>query len=88
VIDAHCTSDWAEKIASPWAEFEAAGRVKIKANPDHEVYALTDEQLGLWRKAAEKVEVRWAENVKKAGQDPAAVLMQLRESLKRYNALY
>ena len=30
VIDDHCTSAWAEKIASPWADFEHAGRDKIE----------------------------------------------------------
>ena len=31
VIDHHCTSEWAEKVASPWADFEHAGRDKIAA---------------------------------------------------------
>ena len=26
VIDDHCTTEWAEKVASPWADFEHAGR--------------------------------------------------------------
>jgi TRAP-type transport system periplasmic protein len=38
VIDAHCTTEWAIKISTPWAEFEEAGRDKIKAEPGHEVY--------------------------------------------------
>ena len=29
VIDDHCTSEWAEKVATPWADFEFAGRAKI-----------------------------------------------------------
>ncbi len=35
VIDAHCTTEWAEKVASPWADFEHAGRDKIAAEPGH-----------------------------------------------------
>ena len=31
VIDDHCTSEWAEKVATPWADFEFAGRAKIAA---------------------------------------------------------
>ena len=41
VIDDHCTSEWAEKVASPWADFEHAGIAKIAAEPGHEVYQLT-----------------------------------------------
>ncbi len=29
VIDEHCTTEWAEKVASPWADFEFAGRAKL-----------------------------------------------------------
>src|SRR5215475_6500290 len=36
VIDDHCTSEWAEKLATPWATFESEGRVKIKADANHE----------------------------------------------------
>src|SRR6185437_10435593 len=50
VIDDHCSPEWALKIAAPWAEFEAAGRDKIKAQ-GHEVYPLTPAQLAEWRKA-------------------------------------
>jgi len=45
VIDDHCNTAWADKIAAPWAEWEAAGRAKIKEEPGHEVYQLTAEQL-------------------------------------------
>src|SRR5246127_1979980 len=31
VIDDHCTTDWAVKLSSPWHDFEAAGRDKMKA---------------------------------------------------------
>ena len=41
------------QAASPWADFEHAGVAKLKADPAHEVYALTAEQLAEWRKAAE-----------------------------------
>src|SRR5665213_2816559 len=37
-IDDHCTTEWAEKFAGPWADFEHAGIEKIKALPGHEVY--------------------------------------------------
>ena len=41
VIDDHCTTEWAGKIAGPWADFEHAGIDKIKALSDHEVYSIS-----------------------------------------------
>ena len=67
VIDDHCTTEWAEKVASPWADFEFAGRAKITAEAGHEVYKLTPEQLDAWRKAVAPTETQWAENARKAG---------------------
>src|SRR5271156_25403 len=70
VIDAHCTTDWAEKIASPWADFEHAGHAKLEAMAGHEVYKITPEQTALWRMAAEPMQAKWAAGVKAAGYDP------------------
>ncbi len=33
VLDAHCTTDWAVKLAGAWGDFEAAGREKARADP-------------------------------------------------------
>ena len=51
VIDDHCTTEWAEKVASPWADFEFAGRAKLAGQPATRSYKLTPEQLDAWRKA-------------------------------------
>ena len=83
VIDDHCTSEWAEKVAGPWADFEFAGRAKIASQPGHEIYKLTPEQLDAWRKATAPVEAQWAEGVKKVGQDPKAVLDSLKANLAK-----
>lgn len=88
VIDDHCTGEWAVKVASPWADFEASGRDRIRALPGHEVYALTPEQLGEWRKATEPLQGSWAANVTKAGLDANAVYGELKASLAKYNAAY
>ena len=53
VIDDHCTNEWALKVAGPWADFEHSGVQKLKADPAHEVYSLTPQQLDAWKKAAE-----------------------------------
>ena len=88
VIDQHCTSDWALKIATPWAEFEAAGRDKIKALPGHEVYALSSDQLAAWRKSADGVVADWEASVRKAGADPNAILDDLRRTVAAHRAAY
>ncbi|MEJ8850346.1 TRAP transporter substrate-binding protein [Variovorax rhizosphaerae] len=86
VIDDHCTSEWAEKVASPWADFEFAGRAKIAALPGHEVYKLTPDQLDAWRKAVAPGEAQWAEGVKKVGGDPKAAMDALKASLAKSNS--
>jgi TRAP-type C4-dicarboxylate transport system substrate-binding protein len=88
VIDDHCTPEWSEKIATPWAAMESAGRDKIRAQTGKEVYTLTPAQLAEWRKAAEPLKKEWDTQVRKAGGDPAAIYKDLRDELKKRNALY
>jgi len=88
VIDDHCTTDWAARFADPWADFERAGLEKIKALPGHEVYKITDEQLGEWKKSAEPLLQKWADDVRGAGGDPDAIMKELKASLAQYNAAY
>lgn len=88
VIDNHCNSEWAAKVATPWADFEHAGIAKIKAEPGQDVYTISKEQVALWRKAAEPLEAKWAEGAKKAGIDPAKAMKDLRAALKQEGAAY
>ena len=88
VIDDHCTTEWAGKIGGPWADFEHDGIAKIKAEPGQEVYSITAEQLGEWKKSAEPLQKAWADNVKKAGGNPDAAWKELQDSLKQYSASY
>jgi TRAP-type C4-dicarboxylate transport system substrate-binding protein len=85
-VDSHCTSEWAEKVGSAWADFEISGRVKLAADPSREVYKLTPEQLAAWKQAVAPVEVQWANDVKKTGQDPAAVMSAFKQSLAKYKS--
>src|SRR6201986_3451329 len=84
VIDDNCTSEWASKVTDPWTEFEANGRVKMKALPDHDVYTLTSEQLAEWKNAVKPLQDSWAEGVKKAGGDAAAIDADLQSTLKKF----
>jgi TRAP-type C4-dicarboxylate transport system substrate-binding protein len=86
VIDDHCNSKWAMRIAAPWADFEHAGIAKIKAEPGQDVYTITPEQVALWHKAAAPLEAKWAAQAKKAGIDPAAAMKDLRADLEKENA--
>jgi TRAP-type C4-dicarboxylate transport system substrate-binding protein len=86
VMDEHCTTEWAEKVGSAWADFEIAGRGKIAALPGHELVKLTPEQIDAWRKAVAPVGEQWGEGVKKVGADPKQVLDGLKASLVKYKS--
>jgi TRAP-type C4-dicarboxylate transport system substrate-binding protein len=88
VIDDHCNNDWALKVAAPWADFEHSGIAKLKADPAHEVYGISPEQLAEWRKAAEPLQKAWGDTVRKAGGNPDAVMQELKDQLARHQAAY
>jgi TRAP-type C4-dicarboxylate transport system substrate-binding protein len=88
VIDNHCTPEWALKVASPWADFEHAGIAKIKAEAGHEVYEPSAAQVAEWKQASEPLAKTWADNVKKSGGDPDAVMKELKAQLAKDNAAY
>lgn len=86
IIDDHCTPEWASKVTDPWTDFEANGRTKMKALSGHEVYPLTPEQLAAWKKETEPLHASWADAVKKAGGDAAAIDADLKAMLKKHDA--
>jgi TRAP-type C4-dicarboxylate transport system substrate-binding protein len=88
VIDDRCTTEWAARFADPWADFEHAGLAKIKAEPGHEVYRITDAELDEWKKSAEPLQQKWADNVRAAGGDPGTIMKELKAALVQYNAGY
>ena len=85
-VDSHCTSEWAEKVASAWADFEIAGRAKLVADSGREVYKLTPDQLNAWKQAVAPTETQWAADLKKTGQDPAPVMSAFKQSLTKYKS--
>jgi TRAP-type C4-dicarboxylate transport system substrate-binding protein len=88
VMDDHCSSAAALKIATPWADMESSGREKVKALPGQDLYPLTPEQLAAWRKSAEPIVADWEAAVKKTGQDPKAVLDDLKKTVGKHNSAY
>src|SRR5262245_51543060 len=87
VMDDHCTTDWALRAAGPWADFERSGVAKLQADPAHEVYSLSPDQLDAWKKAAEPVVKIWADGARKAGVDPDEALNELKAEVAKYPAL-
>ena len=88
VIDDHCNSKWALRMAGPWADFEHNGIAKLKAEKSHVVYKISAAQVAEWRKAAAPLEAKWAAGAKKAGVDPAKAMAELKADLKKENAAY
>jgi TRAP-type C4-dicarboxylate transport system substrate-binding protein len=88
VIDDHCTTEWAGKFADPWAEFEHAGLAKMKAEPGHEVYTISDAQLGDWKSSAQPLHKQWSDNVRKAGGNPDTIMSEFKQALAQYHAGY
>jgi TRAP-type C4-dicarboxylate transport system substrate-binding protein len=87
-LDDHCTTEWAEKLGGPWAQFEEAGIVRMRATPGHEVYTLTPEQLALWRKSATPLMTSWQATGRGNGGDPERIFSELQSALGKYKAAY
>jgi TRAP-type C4-dicarboxylate transport system substrate-binding protein len=88
VIDDHCTPQWALKAASPWADYEAAGKDTLAKAAGHTVYKITPAQLAEWRKSAEPLAAKWAEGVKKAGLNADEIMNGLKAALAKQTAAF
>ncbi len=85
VIDEHCTPEWAEKMATKWADGEASGRQRM-IDDGHTLYKPTPEEVRLWIEAAAPLRDEWKEAVTKAGIDADAGWASLEETLKKHDA--
>jgi TRAP-type C4-dicarboxylate transport system substrate-binding protein len=88
VIADHCTSEWAERIASGWADAEAAGRQKMIDDPSHTLHEPTPEEVAEWREAAAPLVDEWKAAVAAKGIDAEAAYQSLVETLKEHGAYY
>ena len=88
VIDDHCTSDWAERMASGWADEEALGRARMIEDPEHVVHEPTPEEVQAWREAAAPLLDAWKADVAAKGGDADAIHEALIRSLEDHGALY
>lgn len=88
VVDNHCTSEWAEKMPPAWVAWELEGREKLIADPKHDVYQISGEDLAKWQALKESAFAQWKKDVKDRGYDPDAVLAELSAKIKEYGAGY
>ena len=88
VIADHCTPEWAETMASGWADAEAAGRQRMIDDGSHTLYAPTEEEVALWREAAAPLVAEWKQGVAAKGIDAEAAYRSLVETLKANGAYY
>ena len=88
VLDEHCTSEWAQEIATGWGEQEKSGRVRAMEDPAHTVHEPTDEEVAAWREATAPLMDDWREDVSAKGQDPEAIEARFREIMGEAGALF
>jgi TRAP-type C4-dicarboxylate transport system substrate-binding protein len=88
VIDDHCNSDWAEKVAKGWADWEAQGRLDTIADATQFVHTPTTSEVEAWRAAAAPLHDEWKAGMKRTGLDADALYTDLVKTLKKHDALY
>ncbi|MGX1097052.1 TRAP transporter substrate-binding protein [Amorphus sp. MBR-141] len=88
VIDDHCTPDWAEKVASGWANWEDEGREKALASSDHFVDEPTPEEIQAWKDAAAPLLDQWKTDVNGRGYDADAIYKSFNETLEKNDSRY
>ena len=85
-IDAHCSTEWAEKVGGAWGDFEAAGRVKMRTLAGHEVSVPDAAQIAEWRKAAAPLVASWSAAVTAKGIDADAAMAELKAAIVKFGA--
>lgn len=89
VIDSHCTTEWAERVATGWAEVEDSGREELLGMDGHEAVEVSDDDVNAWRSAAEPLRAMWVESVSEQGHDDAeAMLASLIDEIEARGASY
>ena len=57
-------------------------------SPDHTLYKPTDEEVQMWRDAAQPLIESWKEDVKKVGGDPDKIYADFEAALKNNDSRY
>lgn len=86
-VDSVCTPEWSQKIYANWYQ-DAVKREADVRKSDRKITKVGPEEVKLWRAAAKPVYDQWAAAVKNAGYDPDTVLNELKDELKKADALF
>jgi TRAP-type C4-dicarboxylate transport system substrate-binding protein len=86
-VDSVCTPEWSRLVYKHWYE-DGIKRMDDVRKSDRKLTKLSPNELKLWREAAKPVYDAWADAVKKAGHDPAQVLKELQDELRKEGALF
>ncbi len=88
VVDAHCTTDWAVKVAAGWAQDEQRGHEAMLKMPGHTVHRPTGSDLRAWRELAQPLVERWTDALRRRGVESDSLRHGLRRELQAANAAY
>jgi TRAP-type C4-dicarboxylate transport system substrate-binding protein len=86
-IQSVCTPEWSAKIYQHWYK-DDYDREEAVRKSDRKITKIGEAEVALWRKSADPVKEQWAVAVKKAGYDPDVVLNELKDELKKADALF
>lgn len=86
-MDAHCTPQWSQQLATLWASSEQKGYEELKARKEHTVYTPSAEEQKRWHAAVAPLYDRWKKSVDDAGHNGEDVLKELQTALRNNNAL-
>jgi TRAP-type transport system periplasmic protein len=88
VVDGHCTTDWAVKVAAGWAQDEQRGHEAMLKAPGHTVHRPTGGDLKAWRDLAQPLVERWNDTLRRRGVESDSLRHGLRRELLAANAAY
>lgn len=86
-VDSVCTPEWSARVYKHWYE-DDHGRQQAIYKTDRKITKVGPKEVALWREAAKPVYEQWAAAVKKAGYNPDQVLQELKDELKKADALF
>lgn len=88
VVDAHCTTDWAVRVATGWAQDEQRGHAAMLTAQGHTVHRPAGADLKAWRALAPPLIERWSDALRRRGVEPDALRDNLKRELQAANAAY
>jgi TRAP-type transport system periplasmic protein len=88
VMDDHCTTEWAERVATGWADYEDSGRDKLLGMEGHEGSSRRRGSGGLARGGRAAARALGRAGVRDGGHDPDEVMSGLMSELEARDSAY